>query len=296
MSKARVFGDWGTTRLRLYRAEGGAVTDRESGPGALSGEAGAVLGERLAPWIAEGGVEAVTLCGMAGAKGGLVDAGYVACPASREGWLSAPTRTQVAGVEVSVLPGVCTGGDGVGEVPDVMRGEETQVFGAMALIPELASGRHLVVLPGTHCKWVELVNGTITGFRTYPTGELFALLTGHSTLGGPEVAGEGTFDEGYARGLERCGEPLGASLFEARAARIVQGRSSEWSRGYLSGLLVGGEVAAQDDRHGLVYLIGDATISALYRRALEASGIAVTMIDGDEAVLAGLRQASGVTA
>lgn len=294
MSGARVFGDWGTTRLRLYRAEGGVVTDRASGPGALAGDAEGALAERLAPWIEAGGIAQVTLCGMAGAKGALVDAGYIACPASREAWIASPTRTQVCGVDVSVLPGVCTGGEG--GVPDVMRGEETQVFGALALIPELARGRHLIVLPGTHCKWVELVDGAITSFRTYPTGEVFALLVGQSTLGGPDVAGEGTFDDGFARGLERSGEALGAALFEARAARIVQGRSSEWSRGYLSGLLVGGEVAAQGSGDGPVYLIGDATISHLYRKALEAEGIAVTMIDGDEAVLAGLRLASGVPA
>lgn len=291
MSVNHVLGDWGTTRLRLFRLDGEDVVARLSGPGALEGNAEAALAERLETWKAEGPLSEVVLCGMAGAPGALVAAGYAACPADAAKWLSSRTRLEVAGIPVSVLPGLsCKDSQGV---PEVMRGEEAQVFGALALHPELGLGEHLIALPGTHCKWVSVVNGTIVGFRTHPTGELFALLAGQSTLTGPDTPGEGSFDDGFARGVERCEEPLTGALFEARAARMLDGRSKEWSRGYISGLLIGGEVAAQVPAGISVVLIGDPALSALYDRALAALGCTSRKIDGDAAVLAGLAIAKG---
>ena len=286
-----VLGDWGTTRLRLFRMADGDVDARLDGPGALAGDAEGALAERLDVWKAEGALSEVVLCGMAGAPGALVAAGYAACPADAAHWLSSRTRLEVAGIPVSVLPGLsCKDSEGV---PEVMRGEEAQVFGALALHPELGQGEHLIALPGTHCKWVSVVNGTIVGFRTHPTGEMFALLAGQSTLTGPDTPGEGTFDDGFARGVERCEEPLTGALFEARAARMLDGRSKDWSRGYISGLLIGGEVAAQVPAGISVVLIGDQALVALYDRALAARGCTSRKIDGDAAVLAGLAIAKG---
>lgn len=291
MSMAYVLGDWGTTRLRLYRMSGGAVTDRLDGPGtgALDTSAQGVLAQRLEVWLAQGPLSEVILCGMAGAPGALVEAGYAACPADAAGWLASRTWTDAARVPVAVLPGLS--GRAEGNVPEVMRGEETQVFGALALRPALAEGRHLIVLPGTHSKWVELENGTIRGFRTHPTGELFALLAGQSTLTGPDTPGEGAFDDGFARGLERRYEPLTAALFEARAARMLDRRSRDWSRGYLSGLLIGSEAAARAQAGMSVVLIGDPALAALYERALAEIGCSSARIDGDQAVIAGLELA-----
>lgn len=288
MSTAHVLGDWGTTRLRLYRVEGGAVNARLNGPGALEGRADAALAERLEVWKAEGDLTEVVLCGMAGASGALVSAGYVACPADIGAWLASRARLEVVGVSVSVLPGLSCRENGV---PEVMRGEEAQVFGAMALDPALARGEHVIALPGTHCKWVRVRDGVIEGFRTHPTGELFALLTGQSTLTGPDTPGEGTFDDGFARGLDRCGEPLTGAIFEARAARMLDRRSKDWSRGFLSGLLIGSEVRQQASAGREVILIGDPTLSTLYENALKTFGSTARRIDGDEAVVAGLKLA-----
>ncbi|MCJ2182786.1 2-dehydro-3-deoxygalactonokinase [Novosphingobium sp. 1949] len=294
MSGARVLGDWGTTNLRLYRVEGGVVTARQDGPGALCAVPAQVLAERLAVWQAQGPIDDVVLCGMAGARGALVDAGYVACPADRDAWLARPSRTRVGGLDVTVLAGVCAHAEG--GVPDVMRGEEAQIFGAMALEGDLAVGRHLIVLPGTHCKWVEVNDGVLQGFRTYPTGELFALLTSQSTLLGPDTPGEGVFEEGFARGLSRSGEALSGALFEARAARLLDARSREWSRGYISGLLIGTEVAAEAGLSASVVLIGDKGIVDLYETALTRATAMVRRIDGEAAALAGLALATGANA
>ncbi|MCJ2187189.1 2-dehydro-3-deoxygalactonokinase [Novosphingobium beihaiensis] len=297
MSEAFVLGDWGTSRLRLYRMSGGAMAGRLNGPGtsALETPADSVLAERLDLWLTEGPIADVTLCGMAGAPGALVEAGYAACPADAATWFASCTRTCVSGVPVAVMPGLsCRTGGGV---PEVMRGEETQVFGALSLHPELNEGEHLIALPGTHSKWVRLVDGTVESFTTHPTGEFFALLAGQSTLTGPDTPGDGTFDSGFTRGLERTENPLTAALFEARAARMLDGRSKDWSRGYLSGLLIGSETASQaacDTVGGTqVTLIGDPALSALYGRALSAQGCNVSLLDGDTAVVAGLNLARG---
>jgi len=291
MSDAFVLGDWGTSRLRLYRMIGGTLTARLDGPGtgALASSAQCVLAERLDVWLAEDGLADVTLCGMAGAPGALVEAGYAPCPADVTGWLGSCTRIHVSGVPVAVMPGLSCRTDG--NVPEVVRGEETQVFGTIALQPELGQGEHVLVLPGTHSKWVRLKDGSVQSFTTHPTGELFALLAGQSTLTGPDTPGTGTFDEGFARGLARCTEPLTAALFEARAARMLDGRAKEWARGYLSGLLIGSETAAQVTLGATVTLVGEPALTALYERALVARGHSIRLLDGDAAVIAGLNLA-----
>lgn len=270
---------------------GGEVTGRLDGPGtgALNTSAASVLAERLEAWLTDGPIRDVTLCGMAGAPGALVEAGYVACPADAGRWLGARTPGEAAGVPVAVLPGMSCRIEGHG--PEVMRGEETQVFGALALHPELAEGRHIIALPGTHSKWVDIEDGTILGFRTHPTGELFALLAGQSTLTGPDIPGNGTFGDGFAQGLTRYWEPLTAALFEARAARMLDGRSKDWSRGYLSGLLIGNETAARMPTGAAVVLIGDPALAALYELALGIFDCTSTRIDGDAAAIAGLELA-----
>lgn len=291
MSDTYVLGDWGTSRLRLYRMTDGQLTGRLDGPGAgvLDTPAATVLAERLSVWLDDGPISDVTLCGMAGAPGALVEAGYAACPAGSGTWLGSLTPIEVNGVRVQVLPGLSC--RSAANVPEVMRGEETQVFGALALHPELSEGRHLIVLPGTHSKWVEIEDGTILRFRTHPTGELFALLAAKSTLTGTDTPGEGTFDDGFARGLKRCGEPLTAALFEARAARMLDRRSKDWSSGYLSGLLIGSEVGMEARTRPAVVVIGDAALSHLYERTLARTGCAIRRIDGDAAVVAGLDMA-----
>lgn len=293
MTGTHVLGDWGTTRLRLFRFVDGVSVDRLDGPGigALPARPAVVLGEKLAQWQSDGPIEGVTLCGMAGARGGLVEAGYVACPAGLDDWLGHKTCALVDDIRVAVLPGL-RHHDAQG-VPDVMRGEETQIFGALALDPALAQGRRTFVLPGTHSKWVEVEDGVVRGFRTFPTGELYALLSDRSTLVGKSVSGRGDEAQGFARGFARSGEPLTSALFEARAGQLLDGRSRRWAVGYLSGLLIGAEVAAQAQADCEVVLIGDPVLCDRYALALAARNSTVRAMDGDATVLAGLELARG---
>lgn len=301
MSGFAVVGDWGTSRLRLFRVEGGAIVARRDGPGigSVGRAAEAAFADTIAPWLADGAPETITLCGMAGARDGWVEAPYAPCPADADVWRGRAVRFEWHGIPLSIMAGLaCEGADGI---PDVMRGEETQIFGAMARDTGLAAGRHVIVLPGTHNKWSLVEDGRIIAFRTMPTGELFALLRDQSTLG-PKVEMTDPAHEsaGFAEGLDRAGDAkLLQSLFAARSMRLRSGRSPDWALGYLSGLLIGCEIAeiwATLGGADQVVLIGDQRLSARYAQALDARGIGSHMLDGDGCALAGLGFTGEMTA
>ncbi|HEU4651224.1 MAG TPA: 2-dehydro-3-deoxygalactonokinase, partial [Croceibacterium sp.] len=286
VSASAIIGDWGSTRLRLWRIERGEVRERREGPGiaGLADPASALLAA-LGDWPAE----RVCLCGMAGASEGLCTAPYVECPADTATWRASAVTCEIAGLRVVVAAGLSSRDD-TGR-PDVMRGEETQIFGAMSRNPGLASGRHCALLPGTHSKWAWLDEGRIARFRTCMTGELFALL-GNSSLRFAGKANAAEEAEGFAAGLARAGESIGLleGLFEARAAQMRDGRSSAWAAGFVSGLLIGSEVAGPRSTppEGPVTVIGDPGLTARYASALDHFGLPHTVADGDACAIAGL--------
>lgn len=295
MSSYEVVGDWGTSNLRLFRVENGQITARREGPGigAVGRQAEAAFAEAIAPWLDDGLPAEVRLCGMAGARDGWVEAPYAQCPADAAAWRAAAIRFEWRDVPIRILAGLtCTGADGV---PDVMRGEETQIFGACTVHPELSKGRHLLVLPGTHNKWTLVEDGRVTAFRTVPTGEIFALLRDRSTLGPKDATGDAEQEAaGFAEGLGRASDHrLLTSLFAARSMRLRADKSADWALGYLSGLLIGCEIAeirATLSDGGDVVLIGDRRLSARYAQALQAQGVGSRSLDGEACALAGLGQ------
>ena len=170
--------DWGTTSFRAYLADadGRALETLDDGAGALAlepGEHANYLGRRLAAWPRL----PVIACGMVGAKQGWREAPYVSCPAGLSDIAAAMAAVPFAGGEVRIAPGL-SAADRAG-APDVMRGEETQLLGALAA--GLGDGAY--VLPGTHSKWARIGGGRILGFETFMTGEVFAVLKDHSVLG-----------------------------------------------------------------------------------------------------------------
>src|SRR5690606_20677566 len=142
----------------------------------------------------------VLICGMAGARQGWREAPYLDVPAELGGLALAAVAPDGAGPRLAprILPGLCQKG-AAGE--DVMRGEETQLLGLTALLPEPPA---LVVMPGRHCKWAQLDGRRVTGFTTAMTGEIYQLLLTHSVLrhsaGGGDGAAEAQ-DEGFRSGL-----------------------------------------------------------------------------------------------
>ena len=294
MSDLVVFGDWGTSRLRLSLFDGDTKLAETDGPGigALTASPADALLQALAPWRAEHDLKRVVLCGMAGSRSGVIEAPYADCPADAAAWLAQAAELALDGLDIRIAPGLA--GTAPSGAPDVMRGEEAQIFGAMALQPELAQGERWFVLPGTHSKWAHVRDGRVLGFQTFLTGELFALLTERSSLlmgadraENPADSAQG-FDEGLARAREE--RPIGA-LFEARSAQLRAGRSGAWAQGYLSGLLVGSEVAEAVGSSGAsaVTVIGAASLVERYGAALAAASLTHDALSGEACVLAGLR-------
>lgn len=292
MSGYDVLGDWGTTRLRLFRIEDGAITDCAYGDGI--GTPGidpeAVLRAALAGWMADGAPASIRLCGMVGARDGWREVPYADCPATRSAWLAAATALTLDGVPVELMAGLaCIDAEGV---PDVMRGEETQLYGALVLSPDLAVGRHIVILPGTHSKWAVIEDGAITGVRTILTGEVFALLRQHSTLTrGLALGDAGVEAEGFGAGLVRAERGVLSGLFGARAMQLRGGKTPDWALGYLSGLVIGGEITEMRGTLGSaegVTIIGDPRLAERYAQAFARQNVAVRLLDGDACVLAGL--------
>jgi 2-dehydro-3-deoxygalactonokinase len=290
--------DWGTTCLRAFLLEDRAIAARITGPGIgmLAEPPAAALRTALASWLeASPGIE-VVMCGMAGSRNGIREVPYVAAPAGAADWRDGARSLCLWGSTVTIAAGLQ--GRNTSGAPDLMRGEETQIFGAISRQPQLATGRHLLVLPGTHSKWTEIRDGAICRFHTALTGELRALLLQHSLLlraGAAEgEAGDG-FEAGLARAVETRAGLLG-SLFEVRSAQIVSGRSRRWSEAFLSGLLIGEEsmrMSAAFDAAGEVVLIGAAELCALYALALSRHGLAARTLDGDDCALAGLALLAG---
>ncbi len=281
--------DWGSSRLRAFlQVEGEIVARREgTGIGALRGPAIAALQDTLQPW-SDTGLDRIVMCGMAGSRNGVIEVPYVRMPAGVQEWASSAVESRAGDMDMLIAAGIC--GANFAGAPEVMRGEETQIFGAIDCNAALAHGRHMLLLPGTHSKWVQITEGRITSMQTYITGELFAVLRDNSSLLRAGNSGDGA-EGGFAAGLARVRESgLSSSLFETRAAQLLLNRSQAWSREFMSGLLIGDEVAAVL-RAGVspsVRLIAEGSLAAHYGEALGAQGVAFECLDADRCVVAGL--------
>jgi 2-dehydro-3-deoxygalactonokinase len=285
--------DWGTSGFRAYRlgTAGACVDRRQSGRGILSVPAGgfreALLAE-VGNWI-EAGERRVLLCGMAGARNGWMEAPYVAVPADAGALVAGCVRVPDGDLEVMIVPGV-HGVDASG-VPEVMRGEETEILGA-TIDPATVDA---VVLPGTHTKWVRLQGASIVAFETYMTGDTFAAICSATILRGFPPAHEEA-SAAFEQGLERSGSQAALThlAFGARTLFLQGALKAEDVSAYLSGLLIGYEV-----RHGLkgsrtVHLIGEQRLCMLYRRAVQWYGGAASIEEGDAAMRGLARIARGL--
>jgi 2-dehydro-3-deoxygalactonokinase len=287
--------DWCTTRLRLWLldAAGNVLAERRGDDGLIQArQAGfsAILEGHLAEMAAPDTLP-VIICGMVGSRQGWLEAPYVDTPAPIDAILKGAVRVPNQPRDIRIVPGLA---QRLTDAPDVMRGEETQLAGA-GLPP---NGRHLVCMPGTHSKWVEVEDGAVAGFGTWPTGELFSLLATHSILRhslgespAPVSPDNEIFRHACAAALEEGGD-VAASLFAIRAASLLQDLQPTDAAARLSGLLIGGEIASARRRHGVgqepVTLIASGALGALYQCAFDLAGLAIRPVDADDAVRKGL--------
>ena len=279
--------DWGTTSLRAYLiGDGGVVLERRAEPlGILQvpeRDFRAVFDSVTAEWRARHPALPAIASGMIGSAQGWIEAPYTSLPAD-VGSVARSLAT-VPGVALRIVPGLAQRGGS----PDVMRGEETQLFGAMIGSSALAEGG-VAVLPGTHAKWARVAGGRIAGFTTYMTGELFAVLARHSILGrlAPPAAGDVEPGAAFARGVRHARDAasgLASVLFSARSSVLAGDLRAEDSLEYLSGILIGDEVRAglaAGDRP--LMLIGEPALCARYAAAFAEFGVGEIGVVGDTA-------------
>jgi 2-dehydro-3-deoxygalactonokinase len=279
--------DWGTSSFRAYRLDGGGalLEKRSAALGILNVEGGRfaqALEGQVQDWI-EAGERTIVMSGMIGSRQGWLEVPYVACPAGLDQIAAGMQGVEWLGRRGFVAPGLSSR-DAEG-VPDVMRGEETQILGVLESLP--ASGAWLC-LPGTHSKWAEVKDGCIQRFATHMTGEVFAVLREHSILGRMMVAGASDpawFDAGVRRAQQAGG--LLHHLFGVRARGLFGEVPETAAASYLSGILIGHELASAPGGDGPVYLLGSSELAAWYQRALKQVGRACIALDPD-AVVRGL--------
>lgn len=279
--------DWGTSNLRacLFGADGAVLERRESDAGIQRLEAGqheAALSRLIDGWTAG----RILMCGMVGSRQGWREAPYAPCPAGLAEIAAALAPVETAWADAWIVPGLSI--LAADNTADVMRGEETQILG---VAPD--DGEALVIAPGTHSKWASVRGGRVTAFRTYLTGELYDLLRRHSILArlmNGEAPDAGSFALGAGRALAAPG--LLGLLFSARSEALFEHLPTTGVAAYLSGLLIGSEVAEglkAADPKSPIHIIAAPRLGDLYRTVLAMAGRPATgVVDGGEASARGL--------
>ncbi|MFD1198581.1 2-dehydro-3-deoxygalactonokinase [Brucella gallinifaecis] len=287
--------DWGTSSFRawLLSSAGHVMAESRSSEGMLycadNGFA-PVLAAHLEKLNAPAGLP-VLICGMAGARQGWVEAPYLHTPTAlgslHFGSVMAPFLA-----DVRILPGLAQTDK---NRPDVMRGEETQLLGAIDVD---FSG--IVCIPGTHSKWVRIVDGVVKSFTTYMTGELFSVLSSHSILKhaidreDAAVLKSSAFFAGVEMGLENPGS-LTSSLFALRASQLLGFSERENGKDWLSGLIIGVEIAdavKEVSKNEHFILIGSGDLASLYAKAMQHADYQPVTKDAEAASRNGLHKAA----
>ncbi|MEO1025407.1 MAG: 2-dehydro-3-deoxygalactonokinase [Pseudomonadota bacterium] len=282
--------DWGTSNLRAWAMRDGKPVAEASSDQGMSGlEPKAfepALLNLIDPWLGAARMTVVA-CGMVGARQGWAEAAYQSVPCPPVGKGTTKPSVQDTRLEVHILPGLSQTSP-----PDVMRGEETQIAGFLADTPEFDG---ILCLPGTHTKWAQISAGEVVSFRTFMTGELFALISKQSVLRHSidEEWDEAAFAEAVRDGMANP-QALASRFFSLRAAGLVGNPEPGAAAAQLSGLLLGAELSAARPYWlgQRIALLGAEKLSKLYSTALAAEGVATEIADASRATLSGLSAAN----
>ncbi|NQV99170.1 MAG: 2-dehydro-3-deoxygalactonokinase [Rhodospirillales bacterium] len=290
--------DWGTTSFRAYRlsGQGEIIEKRQSASGILAvkdDRFAEMLVSQIGDWMEAEPDARIVMSGMIGSRQGWREIDYVTGQPGIGEIAAGMGRVALAdGRTLWLAPGYsCRNGHGL---PDVMRGEETQILGACAGL----RGEQTYCLPGTHSKWVSVADSRLTGFTTFMTGEVFDVMCRHSILGrlmtgagGNGEEAQAWFDDGVQKA--KAGIPLLSGFFGVRARALFAEIPEAYTKDYLSGLLIGHEIRdARKDQKGDVTLIGSGHLIGLYGRAIAAFGGVATLANEDLAAV-GLFQLAG---
>ncbi len=282
--------DWGTSNLRGYLIdESGQVLEQtDSNQGILNiHDQGfeRVLQEFTATWRLQHPSAPIICAGMITSKQGWVETDYITCPIDVTAIANALQCHELdTGGKVYFVAGLSY--DPRGGWPDVMRGEEVQILGAATYAPS----SQVLILPGTHSKWVHMSGTTINSFQTFMTGELYATLKQHSILG--SLMRDSEFDpDAFSVGVRHMTDAVApatlSALFSARSLALFGRLPPENIESYLSGLLIGGEIAEgrgliTPEKHEVVIIGGDK-LSELYQNAFSIAGVSTRREESDVA-------------
>lgn len=278
--KSVIAVDWGTTSFRAYRvaADGQVIARHAATSGILQvpfGRFAEVLRAEIGAWLADG-EKRVLLSGMVGSRQGWAEAPYLPCPAGPEDIAGALIDIPFDGAQVKLVPGL-SDRDPTG-TPEVMRGEETQILGVLDRI----GTEGLACLPGSHSKWARIAGGRIASFQTFLSGEAFAALRSGTILG--RMMTDAPIDmTAFLRGVRRGEGALLHQVFGARSLALFGELAEAETASYLSGLLIGHEIRAVLATDVAVYLIGAASLCALYAAAIQALGGTAEILAEDAA-------------
>ncbi len=280
--------DWGTSSLRgaLLNSEGFVLEKRAFPQGILQvahGQFQHVFEQRFGDWISADTLSLIS--GMAGSRQGWREAPYCPCPS---GFQDIAQHLQwIDKDRIGIVPGLSTWND---DTPDVMRGEEIQIFGALSA-QQIQSTQF--VLPGTHSKWAQVLNGKIEAFKTFMTGEFYALLSQHSILAKTCLPDAPLKKDVFLDGVMQSQKPGGLlhHAFSARSLALFEKLNPAQSSSYISGLLIGEEIksakANTKDEGTPLYILGNGQLTQRYGFAMEALGISATAL-ADEVTWTGL--------
>lgn len=294
-SAALIAADWGTSRLRVSLLdECGNVLDQRHGESGVGSLKPAEFEQRFEATCEGWPKVPAILAGMIGSRQGWKEAGYRPCPTDLSQLSANLTAVADDKRSIYIVPGMSVR-DADGN-SDVMRGEETQISGLLSEEPRYTG---IVVLPGTHSKWVQIDNGRIEHFKTFLTGELFAILSKQSILSHTvaQSNSEKTVTlEGFKQGVTKIlleNRPLLGELFNVRARGLIDNISDEENRAYLSAMIIASEIAAARDSgwnlgNNTISLIGAPALLSLYEAAFALIGVDVKTVAGSDAVLTGI--------
>ena len=281
MSPVLIAIDWGSSSFRAYlMAPNGEILDEvASGDGIGSVAAGAypaTLKRLIGRWLEAHPSLPVVASGMVGSRHGWREAAYVKCPAGPREVATQLTPVEADSRRVHLAAGLSYVDEAA--QPDVMRGEETEIFGVAD------SGARLIVLPGSHSKWAKVNGDRVVAFKTFVTGELFAALRDHTVAGAfARAAPAKSPGEAFALGVRRGAAAVACEgksgviglLFGARSLPLTGGLAEDDAGEYLSGLLIGAEIAEArrffpgEEPH----VAGAEALVARYLAAFEALGV-----------------------
>ena len=279
--------DWGTSSFRAYLVRDKFILDKISTNDGMKFVSKAnfknILIKNICVWLKSYNIKTILVSGMVGSKQGWVEVPYKKCPCSVLKLNFTKIKISKK-INVIILSGISQQ-----RPDDVMRGEETQIAGYL-LKNKFFEGS--ICLPGTHSKWVQILDMKIIKFNTFLTGELFEIIKKNSIL--CHNLNSNKIDEKIvlksAKNIMVDPSFFTNKLFNIRAKGLLRDTSDIENNSILTGYILAMEIIASKSywENKDVILIGSKKLNRLYELILHKKCKSITNIKSDEMTVKGL--------